>query len=70
MSKIELKLIPVFTETTMTVELADLGHTKKSWNNLPESDKERILDKYLGTYQPEQENFWCFDEWTPKYSSR
>lgn len=67
MSKIELKLKPIFEETTMTVELDDLGFTKEEWNNTPESAKERILDGYLSTYQPEKENFWCLHEWSPKY---
>jgi hypothetical protein len=66
MSKIELKLKPFFEET-MTVELTDLGFTKEEWNSTPESAKERILDEYLSTYQPEKENFWSWCEWTPKY---
>lgn len=67
MSKIKLKLKPIFEETTMLVELDDLGFTKEEWNNTPESAKERILDEYLSTYQPDKENFWSFHEWTPKY---
>ena len=31
MSKIELKLKPIFEETTMTVELTDLGFTKEEY---------------------------------------
>lgn len=67
MCKIELKLKPIFEETIMTVELTDLGFTKEEWNSTPESDKERLLDEYLSTYQPEKENFWCLHEWTPKH---
>ena len=67
MSKIELKLKPKSQETKMEVELSDLGFTKEEWNNLRESAKERILNQYLCTYQPEEESYWVFDEWTPKY---
>lgn len=67
MSKIELELRPIFSSTKMEIELEDLGFSKESWNKLTELEKEVILDKYLSTYQPEKENFWCFHEWTPKY---
>lgn len=67
MSKIELKLKPMFEETKMEIELSNLGFTKEEWNKASGSAKKRILDEYLSTYQPNKENSWCFHEWTPKY---